>query len=256
MEASDIKEISVLKPQDRGGPGEVPGESGRRQIARMLEEVLLSPRELEARKIIHQGQADTATLNTYRELRTKLLARAEGSNFVCMVSSVCPGGGASHVAMNLAACIALEPSKTTLLIDCNLYSPTVDKMLTLTPEVGLTNFLDDEEADVRSIIYASGIPRLRVIPVGSLSAGAAEQFSSGRMQQLIAALKSRYPDRFIIIDAPAVTGAAETRILASVCDMALLVVPYGKVNDQQIESGIEALGQDKLAGLVWNHPES
>ena len=253
MEVSEVKGISVVNRPVPTTKVVKQNETSRQQISRMLEDVLLTPQELEQRKIIHQGQKDKATLNVYRELRTKLLAKSAGKNFVCMVSAVCSGGGASHVARNVAASIALDPAKTALLIDCNLYSPSVDELLTIKPDFGLTNFLDEEDGDVQDIIYASGVPRLRVIPAGSQFESAAEHFSSERMLAFVNAVKNRYPDRYIIIDAPAMTGAAETRILSSVCDLALLVVPYGKVTESQIRAGINTLGQGKLAGLVFNH---
>ncbi len=229
-----------------------PMVSGREQISKMFEQELLSHKELDAKKIIYRSMTDKKTLNLYRELRTKLLTKSGNKNFVCMVSGLSDGSGTSHIALNIAASIGLDLSKTALLIDCNLYSPSIDKLLPFQPEYGLTNYLNDEGADVQRILYASGIPRLRVIPVGSYVESGAEYFSSERMSEFIDKIRQRYPDRFIIIDAPPVGLSTEARILSSICDVALLVMSYGKSTEAQLLEGIEAIGEEKLAGIVFN----
>lgn len=225
----------------------------RAKIRRMSEVGRLTEDELNQFKIIHSGMPERQVLNAFRELRTKLVQQAGGKNFICLVSSLCEGGGASYVALNLAATFALDQSKTALLIDCNLYSPGVDHLLKMEGAEGVTDFLDDPELDIKDIIYASGIPRLRVIPVGSNREAGAEHYSSERMADFIKAIKSRYNDRFIIVDAPSVLSSVETRILADLCDMAVLVVPYGKISPSEVQAGVDVISKNKFAGLVFNN---
>ena len=231
----------------------VAGDISRRaHIGSMTELREFSGYELDELKILHPGMSDRRVLNAFRDLRTKLLQRSRHDNFICMVTSLGEGGGASYVSANLAAAFALDKAKTSLLIDCNLYDPSVNKLLSVDAEYGVTDFLDDGSLDVQDIIYASGIPRLRGIPVGSNREGGAEHFSSQRMNLFIKNVKNRYPDRFIVADAPCINTSAEARILADLCDLVVLVVPYGKVGASQILSGIEKIDKDKLVGLVLN----
>ena len=72
-----------------------------------------------AYKIIYPGMQQRDVLNSFRDLRTRLLQRAKGENFVLLVSSLSHGGGSSFVAMNIAACFALDEQKTAIYIDCN-----------------------------------------------------------------------------------------------------------------------------------------
>ncbi|WP_022940385.1 polysaccharide biosynthesis protein [Psychromonas hadalis] len=222
-------------------------------IKRMQETSLLSHKELDERKIIYPGIDDADTLNAYRELRTNLLKKANNQNFICMVTSIRSGAGTSHVAMNLAASIALDQRKTALVIDCNIYNPKIGSYLKTPPSLGLTNFLENDTDAITDIIYPSGIPRVRVIPVGNNVINAAEHFSSEQMESFMQSVKTRYPDRFIILDTPPIGLYAESQILVSICDLAILVVGYGKSNHAQIEAGIDTIGKDKLAGLVFNN---
>ena len=223
------------------------------QIGRMAEIAPMSKNEMEELKVVFPGMANADVLNTFREIRTKLVQIAEKKNFVLMVSSVCHDGGGSFIALNMAAVFALDPTKTALLIDCNLYQPTAHNLLDVEPDFGLTDYLVKPDLDIDDIIYASGINRLRIIPVGEHIEGGAEHFTTERMNQFILSVKKRYPDRYIIIDAPPVSLSAEGQILAELSDYSVLVVPYGKVTEQQVKAGISAAGQDKITGIIFNN---
>jgi MinD-like ATPase involved in chromosome partitioning or flagellar assembly len=170
-----------------------------------------------------------------------------------MISSVCFEGGASYIARNLASVFALDKAKTSLLIDTNLYAATVNELIVGEADLGLTDYLADSQMKVEDIVYATGIPRLRATPLGSNSDGAAEYFSSEKMQHFIDELKNRYSDRYIFIDAPTVRNSSEARILAELVDMVLLVVPHGKVTLDEVNASIDIIGKEKLVGLVYNN---
>jgi protein-tyrosine kinase len=223
------------------------------KISSMAELGRMTLDELSERKILHPGMPNKEILNTFREIRTQLLKRAEGGNFVVMVTSITGKAGASFVSTNLGAVLALDKTKTALLIDCNLYDPSLSKLLDVEPDYGLTDYLAEEHLDINDIIYASGIPRLRIIPAGTHVEVGAEYFSSVRMKQFLSDLKQRYPDRFVILDVPAVGLWAEARILTELSDFAVLVVPYGKITESQVVAAIDAIGEDKLAGMVFNN---
>jgi len=223
-----------------------------KQIASMAEPTKLTPAELDAHKIIYAEMSDHSVIDTFRELRTKLIQLSRGKNQITMVTSVCQKGGSTHVALNLAAAFSLDESKTSLLIDCNLRRPGLHQRLYLDPEYGLTDFLEKEVVGIDSVIYATGIHRLRLIPVGKKREAASEFFTSLRMKAFLDVLKRRYPDRHIFIDAPPVGTSADARILSNLCDRSILVVPYGRVIESQIYSAIDALGEEKLAGIIMN----
>lgn len=222
-------------------------------IKKMAETSLFSPKELDEHKIIYPGIDDSNTLNAYRELRTNLMKKVNNKNFICMVTSIKSNTGTSHVAMNLAASIALDHQKTALVIDCNIYDPKIGSYLSSSVNVGLTNFLENDTDEINSIIYPSGIPRVRIVPVGTNVINAAEHFSSEKMEAFMLSVKRRYPDRFIILDTPPIGLYAESQILASICDIAVLVVGYSKSNNAQVQAGVDTIGKDKLAGIVFNN---
>jgi len=223
------------------------------EIDRMGEVDQFSAKELERLKLINGQKTNVQTLNIFRELRTQLLRRNHKKNFVCMITSICHGGGTSYVATNMASVFALDKTKTSLLIDANLYAPSLDQLIIGESGVGITDYLSRVGLDIKDVVYATGVPRLRVVPIGDNREGAAEYFSSEKMQHFINEIRSRYIDRYIFIDSPPVTDSSEARILTEIADMVVLVVPHGGATMDQIETAINVIGKDKLAGLVYNN---
>jgi protein-tyrosine kinase len=222
-------------------------------IGRMGEVDRFSVEELDKLKIISGSMQNSNILNVFRELRTQLLNTNKKKNFVCMVSSISQGGGASYVAANLAAVFALDKTKTSLLIDANLYAPGLDKLIIGDSESGITDYLSDASLDIKDVVYATGVPRLRVIPIGGNREAAAEYFSSDKMHIFVEEIRERYSDRFVFIDSPPILDSSEARILSEIVDVVLLVVGHGNVTQEQVESAIEIIDKDKLAGLVYNN---
>ncbi len=222
-------------------------------IARMGEVDAFSHDQLDRMKIIYPGMSNLKMLNIFRELRTQLMQVNKKKNFVCMVSSISHGGGASYMATNLAAVFALDKTKTSLLIDANLYSPSLHELVIGDSSNGVTDYLSNPAIQVKDVVYATGIPRLRVIPIGGNSEAAAEYFSSDKMLGFVDEIRSRYPDRYIFVDAPPINDSSEARILSEIADMVLLVVPHGGATMDEIDAAIEIVGKEKLSGLVYNN---
>lgn len=234
------------------GPGAVDRYVISKQIVRMQEPRKLTPDDMDERRIIYPESSNRHLVNRFRDLRTKLLEASGGNNFTLVVSGASSGAGASFVALNLAAAFAFDQSKTALVIDCNLRDPSLHTTLDIMPETGLTDFLDDPDYDIARILYPTGIPRLRLIPAGSQREMPAEFFTSFRMKQFIQAVRRRYPDRFIVLDTASITESPDARILAELCDYAMLVVPHGRITPKVAEQAATAFHSEKFVGAVVN----
>ncbi|MES2675326.1 MAG: CpsD/CapB family tyrosine-protein kinase [Pseudomonadota bacterium] len=222
------------------------------RIKNMALPTLWSQEEFYEKKIIFTGMRQRELLNAYREVRIKLLKKSQTDNMVVIVSSVAKATPSNDFSFNLAATFALDQHKTALFVDCNPYNPSAEKYLISKIDLGLTQYLSDYTVPIERIIYPTGIERLRVIPSGGASESAAEIFNSDRMQIFVSEIKERYPDRFIVLDAPSVQHSTEARILARYCDHALLVVPFGKAVTDDVLAAVDAVGKEKFAGVVFN----
>lgn len=222
------------------------------QIPRMSQKFQLERSDLGEAKIIYQEMEDVRVVESFRHMRTHILQNAGPGNCVVLVASVIPDGGASFVALNLAAAFAFDESKTALLIDCRLRDPKQDRLVGADIHYGLTDYLEAEDVDIAQIIHEGGLPRFRLIPAGRRSDAGTEQLDSRRMRDLIHHLKGRYPDRYIILDAASPAESADAAVLAELADFVLLVVPYGKATESQIWSAAKAIDEQKFLGVVFN----
>ena len=223
-----------------------------RAIANMRESKVLDKRELDRRLIIHPDTGHNKVVESFRQIRTTITKQAQGANAVIMVTSVVGNGGNSFVALNLGAAFALDTGKTALVIDCNLRNPFLTQLVLDEDGQGLVDYLENENIDVDKIIHAIGIERLRVVPAGGKRESTSEYFTSEKVKNFLEGVKSRYVERYIILDAPPVEESADAQILSDLADYVLLVVPYGRVTKVQLDAAVKALDKRKLLGVIFN----
>ncbi len=73
------------------------------------------------------------------------------------------------------------------------------------------------------------------------------------MRAVLDSLRSRYADRYLFIDSPAVKGAPDARILADLADFIVLVVGRGRDTADAINKALANFDATKIAGVVFNH---
>ena len=199
---------------------------------------------------------DYSIINSYREIRTHLVQKSEGNNFVAMVVSIAEKMGTTFTAVNLAAAFSYEGEKTSLLVDCNKFHPCLNKIFEQDMNYGLTDYLDESDRGIDKIIYPTGINRMRFIPIGFRLDLAGEFLSSQRMKEFIRILKRRYADRYIFLDAPPLERSADAAILSDVVDYILIVIPDGRVSKSRINKAIKLLPKEKVIGYILNNKKS
>lgn len=230
----------------------LPRKDGSRDLVRPQQSPL-TPRALEERRLIHRQDSVRAQADAFRDLRTRLLSLRGNRNFVTLVAPVGPGCGGSFVARNLALAFAFDEAKTAMLVDCDTLHPTQHIVLAAGSDTcGLMDYLGGSVDSLDAIQYPTGIPRLHLIPNGSVREIAGEYFTSARARALFDSLRSHDPDRYIILDAPSTLNSPDARILSDLADVVVLVAGYGKATLEAIDKAAANFDPDKLAGIVFN----
>lgn len=233
--------------------GQLPQPLQKNTIARMAETRTLAPRQLEEHRLIHRDASTRNQSDTFREIRTRLLSLARQDNFTTLVVAVSPRSGASFVARNLAVAFAFDETKTSLLVDCNLRYPEQHRALDVDPvNGGLIDYLDHPSIGLAPKIYATGVPRLRLLPAGGARENGGEYFSSFRMRALVDSLRNRYTDRYLFLDGPAIKGSPDARILSDLADFVVVVAGYGRDTPAAISQAVAHFAPEKFAGVVFN----
>jgi protein-tyrosine kinase len=199
---------------------------------------------------------DAPEVEPYRILRTRIIKRTQerGGNTI-MITSPLPGEGKTLTAVNLAFTFAREFKQTVLLVDCDLRRQQVHLMLGYDSDKGIIDYLL-RDVPMNELIVWPGIEKLTVISGGRTVQESSELLGSLRMKDLVASMKDRYPDRYILFDAPPVLSTADALALAPLVDHILLVVQAGKTPVPDVNRALQLLPKDKVLGIVLNRMET
>ena len=218
--------------------------------------VTLDPAVLNANRCILNRVPDSVEVDAYRVLRTKILqmCKEKGGNTI-MITSAVPGEGKTLNAINLAITLAKEFLQTVLLVDCDLRRQSIHRYLGYKSEKGLIDYLLND-APISDLITWPGVEKLTVISGGRPICGSCELLGSQRMKELVADMKSRYPDRYVIFDVPPLLAGADALTFAPLVDHVVVVVREGETSTPNIKKALHMLPKEKVLGLVLNRQQS
>ncbi len=191
----------------------------------------------------------------FRMLRTSILFPVSGNApRSIMVTSAVPGEGKSFVSANLAVSIAYYVDKYVLLMDCDMRLPHINKYFGLGDAPGLSEYLS-EGVPLSSLIVKSDVDKLSILPGGRPPPNPSELLASRRMSELLDEVETRFSDRYIIIDSPPPLLTSESSAIARQVDGIVIVVKYGHTAKSMVKELIDALGREKILGVVFNQSE-
>ena len=200
-----------------------------------------------------------------------------------VVTSSTPGEGKSVVAANLAIYMA-KAGKSTLLIDANLFHPTLHEQFGIPAHaMGFSNAIlaframpatvytrrevptsmtntgpssasgVHGELSLAPFVRVMDIPNLCVMPSGPLPPNPSELLDSKAMQRFFIAL-SNLAIEVVIFDAPSLLGLSDATILASKVDGTLVVVDITRARKKDLKQVKALLGQAsaRVLGCVVN----
>ena len=246
-------DISLVSDLGALGAGkDITIRSQKRSLKNIPDADFLDVIKSKEKRIIHPDMDDYSILNSFREIRTHLLQKSAGKNFILMVVSLDHNMGATFTSVNIGAAFSYEGQKTSLLVDCNQRKHKLNKHFDIDTKFGLSDYLHDPGIRSKNIIYPTGVYRMNFIPIGSRKNVGEEFLSSERMQEFIGILKRRYADRYVILNAPPLEESADAAILSEIVDYIVIVVPYGRVSRERINKALKLLPEEKIAGIILN----
>ena len=190
--------------------------------------------------------------DTYRMLRTRVLQDLKANEWnTIAVTSPATGCGKTLTAINLAISLAMDLSHLVLLVDGDMRNPSVHKYFGYEPEYGLSDFLFDD-VPVSEILFHPDIDRLTVLPGRESVNESAEQLASPKAGALLEDLRTRYPDRIIVVDVPPVLSVDDALTLAPNIDCMLMVAANGKTTKEELYKALDLLDGIPMLGTVLN----
>ncbi|MFH2125750.1 MAG: hypothetical protein ABIK12_04490 [Pseudomonadota bacterium] len=206
----------------------------------------------ETSRLVSRYQPGSPEAKRIDMLRSQLLYPFHGEPpHTIMITSAAPREGRSLLTANLALSFARGLQQYVMVMDCHLTEPSQHRLLKVDRTPGLTDFLL-WDAPVPDIIHWTDVDRLSVIPAGSPSNRSAEILATDKMAGLVQELRSRYKDRYVILDTPPVQAFDDPAVLARMVE-AIVVVVLGGVTDRELVlRSIRTMPEEKILGLVLN----
>jgi protein-tyrosine kinase len=171
---------------------------------------------------------------------------------VVMVSSAIGGEGKSLTTSNIALTLSQSYKRRVLLIDADLRRPTLSTWFRQPDGDGLNEHLKSGGATPLRISQVA--PRLHLVGAGAPDQDPVSSLTSERMRRVIVEGAERFD--WVIVDTPPVALLPDAKLISSLADGAVLVIRSGYSPIDLIKRAIEALGREKILGVVFNGAEA
>ena len=187
----------------------------------------------------------------YRTIRTNFLGSMDRRKTQSLiVTSPNYNDGKSTTVANLAISFT-QLGKKVLLIDADLRNPKLFSAFKVSNSFGLSNVLTGDTG-LEDAIKQTEIKGLDLLTSGSLAVNAADLLSSKLMESVIETATNQYD--MVLIDTPPVLEVADVKIFSDYCDGVILVVRYGKSENNDLIQARKLLADSSnLVGIILNN---
>ncbi|WP_300667731.1 polysaccharide biosynthesis tyrosine autokinase [Desulfoluna sp.] len=189
----------------------------------------------------------------FRSIKTSIMFPEDGREMrSILVTSAVPGEGKSFVASNIAATMASSMDNYVLVIDSDLRRPSISKIFGLPSESSGLDLYLNNDCPLENIIYRTKIEKLSVIPAGNSVENPSELITSSNMTQMLSEVRSRYSDRYVIIDSPPPLLAPETIAVSKHVDGIIVVLRNDKTLKKYVSDMLDKIDRSKVIGIILN----
>jgi capsular exopolysaccharide synthesis family protein len=195
-------------------------------------------------------------VDAFKILRTQVMHRLQEKGWNTIgISSPGEHEGKTLTAVNLAVSVAMDITRSVLLVDANLRNPRIHDLLALGECEGLADYLVDD-VPVEDLLIHPGIGRFVLMPGGRAIPNTAEALTSPKMLALVEEFRHRYPSRIIIYDLPPLLHGSDVLAFSPSIDALLLVVEEGRTRSEDVERALSLVkNSTPVLGTVLNKAE-
>ena len=201
---------------------------------------------------------ESRTREEFRVIKRHMLSRIqarspeEGTDpRTILITSASPREGKTTVTLGLAMSFMFERDCQVILIDADMRSPELSRRMKLSDELGLLDFLEDDELSVSDIVYPTSVAGVYAVPAGRPRITAPELIASQRMRAMLDLMHQGPEQRIVIIDSGSVLSCSETISLASHAGQILFIAAKGQTKRVDLDEGLGIL--HRQAGPLDEH---
>jgi exopolysaccharide/PEP-CTERM locus tyrosine autokinase len=212
-----------------------------------------SPSKLNTDRLVVLSAPWSYSSEQFRSIKTSILYPENGRDIrTILVTSAVAGEGKSFVASNVATAIASSMDHSVLVVDSDLRRSTMSDIFSLPPKAPGLDFYLNNKCPLENVIYRTSVEKLSVIPAGNTVGNPSELITSSTMTSMLSEVRSRYSDRYIIIDSPPPLFAPETIAVSKHVDGIIVVIRNDKTLKKTVSELLEKLDRKKVIGIILN----
>jgi capsular exopolysaccharide synthesis family protein len=222
------------------------------EALKRAEELRAQKLAAEHRTVDPQPRIASTGADDYYELRRRLIGAAVGDTVkTVLVVSPLPAEGASSVACLLARAMAERGRAKTLLVDLNLRTPALGRLMGAKNPEGFTSVLV-EGRSLEEVIQSTEVESLGVVTAGGGYVDPIDIIDNRRTLEIVSQL-GNYAD-VAFIDCAPVTLYPDARALAPIVDGVILVVEADKTPVGVANRAVELIRDTgaNVLGVVLN----
>lgn len=178
------------------------------------------------------------------------MSSSQRGTTIAVTSSV-KGEGKSATSVNLAYILGNDLGKRTLIIDCDLKNPTVNRYLGMDLLLGLTDVLSGD------CLLEQALRQVDTTSLWMLSAGSRqslELMAIGKLSKILPELRQQFD--YIIIDSPPILPLADMHVIAGVADLLVMVIRAGLTGTTVVQRALTNLSPTCKAGVIITNLQS
>src|SRR5262245_18603521 len=196
---------------------------------------------------------------TFDGLRDKLCGakadlRASGSDLkTILITSVGVGDGKSLISANVSISISKASlGQRVLLVDANLKSPSLHRLLGIPRENGLADLLGTTAA--QQVISRTNISNFYVVTAGSMVENPCELVNTRKMSDFLALAKKHFD--WVFLDSPSLRLEPDADLMSAMVDAVVLVTRSSQSCAGPLRESISTLHGRNVLGVVLNNVDA
>lgn len=184
-------------------------------------------------------------------LRQALSDQASWRDRVILVTSPTERVSKTTAAINFAFGLSTIGNHKAVLVDVDMTGAGAVGRLGGAGRTGITEALADKDVDVDDLVIGTGLGHLTLVASGKPDDEIIDHFGSQRMLQILRFL-TEDPETILVIDAPPILVSQEAAVLNVIAGQVVMAVEAGRTTVDQIEHGLQRLGDRHNVSLVLN----
>ncbi len=171
------------------------------------------------------------------------------------ISSAAAGDGKTTTAINLAAALAKASDRRVLLMDFDLWRPSISAYLGEDEgdHQGILDLIQEPQLELNNIVIKLKPLNLSILFAGAALTTSHEAPAAWQLEAIFTAARQQYG--YIIVDTPPIFPFLDCQLVEPFVDGFLLVVAKHKTPRQLVGEAIASLDPNKVVGVVLNNSE-